>query len=201
MAVSKESLHYITKEGPAIAEVFDPLAELRIRVFRDFPYLYEGSVEYEKTYLQTYVKSEQSMLFAVYDGPLMVGATTCLPLRDEMPELQAPFREAGYDLNAIFYFGESLLLPEYRGLGLGHRFFDEREAYARRLGTYRTTCFCAVERDEHHPGRPAHYRTNDAFWQKRGYHKEPSLQATLDWPDIGESESTPKTMTFWLRDL
>ncbi|GAB3164380.1 GNAT family N-acetyltransferase [Telluribacter humicola] len=201
MAVSKESLHYITKEGRAIAELFDPLAELRIAVFRDFPYLYEGSAEYEKTYLQTYVKSEQSMLFGVYDGAKMVGATTCLPLRDEMPELQAPFIESGYDLDRIIYFGESLLLPEYRGLGLGHRFFDEREAHAQRLALYRTTCFCAVERDEHHPDRPVSYRSNDSFWQKRGYRKVPSLQATLDWPDIGKSESTPKTMTFWLRDL
>ena len=25
-----------------------PLAELRIRVFRDWPYLYEGSLDYEK---------------------------------------------------------------------------------------------------------------------------------------------------------
>ena len=195
------SLRFVTKRGPEIAEVFDDLAELRIAVFRDFPYLYEGSVDYEKTYLQTYVRSGRSLLFAVYDGAKMVGATTCLPLRDEMPELQAPFLQQGYDVDSLFYFGESLLLPAYRGLGLGHRFFDEREAHARQFGTYRMTCFCAVERSETHPDRPADYRPNDAFWLKRGYRKEPSLQTTLDWPDIGESESTPKQMTFWLREL
>jgi len=190
-----------TKLGSAIADVFNELAGLRIAVFREFPYLYEGSVDYEKTYLETYVRSERSLLFAVYDGDRMVGATTCLPLRDEMPELQEPFRQAGYALDTIFYFGESLLLLEYRGQGLGHRFFDEREAHARSFRSYRLTTFCAVERPVDHPARPADYRPNNAFWQKRGYQKDPSLATTLDWPDLGEAESTPKRMLFWTKGL
>lgn len=183
--------------GADIRPVFDELAQLRINVFRDFPYLYEGSVEYEKEYLNTYAESERAMLFAVFDGERMVGGTTCLPLRDETAEVQAPFIRAGYDLDAIFYFGESLLLPEYRGKGLGHRFFDEREAYARSFGMYLTMTFCAVQRPANHPLRPTEYRPLDAFWQQRGYTPDPALQTTFSWPDLGETEDSAKVMQFW----
>jgi GNAT superfamily N-acetyltransferase len=193
------SLSYLTKQGPAIESVFDDLARLRIAVFRDFPYLYEGSPEYEKEYLKTYAHSERAFLFAVYDGEKMVGATTCIPLKDETEEVQVPLKDAGLDIGSIFYFGESILLPKYRGLGLGHRFFDEREKHASSFGTYKTTCFCAVERINH-PAQPADYRPNDAFWLKRGYHKMPDLKATMEWPDIGETISTPKTMIFWMKN-
>ncbi|RAJ97683.1 acetyltransferase (GNAT) family protein [Larkinella arboricola] len=196
-----QSLSFQTKRGREIESVFDGLAALRIAVFRDFPYLYEGTIEYEKTYLETYARSDRSFLFAVYDGPKMVGATTCIPLQDETAEVRKPFETSDFDLTTLFYFGESILLPEYRGLGLGHRFFDEREAHARSFGTFKTACFCAVERPEDHPAKPADYRPNDAFWLKRGYTKLPSLRSYMAWPDRGEEVSTPKPMVYWMREL
>lgn len=194
-------LTFARRTGYRIAEVFDDLARLRIAVFRDFPYLYEGTMDYEKTYLQTYADAPRAFLFAVYDGAQMIGATTCIPLADETPEVQKPFMETGYDLSKVFYFGESLLLSAYRGLGLGHRFFDEREAHAAGFGEYEYTGFCAVVRLGDHPQRPPGYRPLDEFWAKRGYAKEPRLQCFFEWPDLGQTESTPKPMVFWLRRL
>jgi GNAT superfamily N-acetyltransferase len=192
---------FVRKQGAEIAGISDDLAQLRIAVFRDYPYLYEGSFDYEKEYLKTYWQAGRALLFAVYDGPQMVGATTCIPLADETEEVQMPFRQAGLAIDRIFYFGESILLHEYRGKGLGHRFFDEREAHARSFGNYDLCCFCSVEREPDHPAKPADYRPNDAFWAKRGYVKEPALQAIMEWPDLGERESTPKKMTFWTKRL
>jgi len=194
-------LQFQSYEGTAIASVFEPLAKLRIAVFRDFPYLYEGSLEYEQDYLKTYAASERAFLFAAFDGTQMVGATTCIPLTDETEDVQAPFLEAGIPLSEVFYFGESILLPEYRGLGLGHRFFDAREAHAAKFGAYQMTSFCAVDRPVGHPLRPSDYRPLDAFWNKRGYQKEPSLSTQFSWPDLGEPQATPKTMIYWTRPL
>ena len=194
-------LHYNTFKGAGIRAVFDPLARLRIAVFRDFPYLYEGTLEYELEYLNTYADADRALLFAVFNGDRMVGATTCIPLADETEEVQAPFRAAGFNLEEVFYFGESILLPEYRGLGLGHRFFDVREAHAASFGAYQLTCFCAVDRPVDHPLRPEGYRPLDMFWAKRGYRLEPGLQTTFSWPDLGETVSTPKTMNFRVRPL
>ena len=194
-------LKSIQKKGKEIESVFDDLAALRIAVFHDYPYLYEGTVSYEKEYLKTYSNSDRSFLFTVYDGEKMVGATTCIPLKDETAEVRKPFEDAGMDINRIFYFGESILLSEYRGLGLGHRFFDEREAHAGSFGDYNLTCFCSVEREENHPKKPADYRPNDAFWTKRGYIKDSSLEGFMEWPDIGETESSSKKMVFWTKSL
>ena len=193
------TLTFQTYPGPAIATIFEPLAALRIAVFREFPYLYEGSVAYEKAYLATYANAPRALLLAVFDGESLIGATTCLPLRDETADVQAPFIRAKFDLDTVFYFGESLLLPHYRGLGIGHRFFDEREAHARSFGTYRLTCFCAVQRPANHPLRPVGYRPLDGFWQRRGYHLDPALQTTFSWPDPGETIDTPKPMQFWVK--
>jgi GNAT superfamily N-acetyltransferase len=192
-------LTFIRKTGAEFISIFDDLAALRIAVFRDFPYLYEGNITYEKEYLQTYANSERSFLFAVYDGSKMVGATTCIPLTDETAEVQAPFLQAGIPLDSVFYFGESILLPSYRGLGLGHRFFDEREAHARHFGTYFMTCFCAVERPIDHPLRTSDYQPLDVFWTKRGYSKRADLQSNFEWLDIGQERSTLKKMIYWTK--
>jgi GNAT superfamily N-acetyltransferase len=193
-------LTFATYIGADIAGVFPALAALRIRVFRDFPYLYEGSIDYELRYLQTYADAPDALLFSVWDGGELIGATTGIPLRDETAEVRAPFETAGYDLSSIFYFGESILLPEYRGRGLGHRFFDEREAHALRLG-YVYTCFCAVVRPADHPLRPSGYQPLDVFWQKRGYARAENVVGAFEWPDIGEQRSTFKPMQYWLKRL
>lgn len=195
------NLTFRRSTGTEFRTVFDDLAALRIAVFYDFPYLYEGTVEYEKTYLETYARAERSFLYAVYDGEQMVGATTALPLRDETAEVQAPFLKAGYDLDTIFYFGESILLPAYRGSGLGKQFFEEREAHARQFGHYTMTCFCAVYRPVDHPLRPANYQPLDTFWTKRGYRRDESLQSEFVWPDRNETIETAKPMIYWTRTL
>lgn len=191
--------------GTALEPYLDMLGVLRITVFREYPYLYDGALEYERDYLRTYLNSERSLVVLAFDdaengdGGVVIGATTCLPMVDEGPEFQAAFLKAGYDLSTICYFGESILLPQYRGHGIGKEFFARREAHARSLG-FKFTTFCAVDRPADHPLRPAHYRPLDAFWQSQGYIKRPELQATFVWKEIGEEAESPKTLTFWVKE-
>jgi GNAT superfamily N-acetyltransferase len=185
----------------AEAKFFIPdMARLRIEVFREFPYLYDGHEDYEAQYLSTYTASPESLVLIARDGEQVVGASTAIPLKAEVAALQRPFLEHGYDLESIFYFGESVLLKPYRGRGLGKRFFEERERCARASG-YTIAAFCAVERPLHHPARPADYQPLDAFWQKRGFQKHPDLSTTFSWKELGEEAESLKPMTFWLNYL
>ena len=43
----------------------DDVAALRIAVFRDWPYLYDGTVEYERSYLESYRNSPAAVLVPV----------------------------------------------------------------------------------------------------------------------------------------
>jgi GNAT superfamily N-acetyltransferase len=137
----------------------------------------------------------------VLDGESVVGTSTALPLGEADPAFQQPFARLGFDLTDVLYLGESVLLPAYRGRGLGVRFFKEREAHARELGDSRWAAFCAVDRPADHPRRPAGYQPLDRFWGSRGYTRHPELTATYHWKDIDENEETEKTMTFWLKRL
>lgn len=119
--------------GAAIAPQLDAVARLRIAVFAQWPYLYAGDVGYERDYLRVYADSPRSMLVLARAGERIVGASTGLPMEDEATAFRAPFEAAGIDPATVFYCGESVLLPEHRGQGIGHAFFDAREAHARRL--------------------------------------------------------------------
>ena len=186
--------------GERIRDRLDALADLRIAVFRDWPYLYEGSRQYEAHYLDVYLRSPRSLAILVWDGDACIGASTVLPLADAGAEAQQPFRDGGHQIEAIDYFGESVLLRPYRGRGLGVKFFELREAHAREQGL--SLCaFCSVDRPADDPRRPADYVPNDRFWTQRGYRKAPEIVTSFSWPDIGHSESTAKPMTFWLRRL
>jgi GNAT superfamily N-acetyltransferase len=134
-------------------------------------------------------------------GGEIVGASTCLPLADETENVQAPFRAARFDPEKFFYFGESVLLPTLRGRGVGVVFFREREAHARSVSDCDFATFCAVQRPETHPQRPADYQPLDTFWSRRGYTIRPDLRCTMRWKDIGESDETEKPLMFWLKSL
>ncbi len=186
--------------GTTLMQYIPALARLRIEVFRDFPYLYDGNYEYEEKYLQTYIDTPSSVIVLAIDGERVVGASTALPMKYETDELKKPFIENNYNLDEVFYCSESVLNKDYRGLGLGVHFFEQREAHAKELGGFKTITFCCVERSLNHPRRPLNYVPLDAFWNKRGYFKHPELKTTYLWKDLDDTEETPKPMTFWIKD-
>lgn len=189
-----------TLPGAALRPHLDAVAALRIAVFRDWPYLYDGDVGYEREYLDAYARSPRSVVVLARDGDAVVGASTGIPLAEDSAEFQAPFLQRGIDVSGVFYCGESVLLPAYRGRGIGHAFFDAREAHARTLGGFGWTAFAAVDRDDADPRRPPGYRGNEAFWRKRGYLRQPGMTMHLHWNEVGVGDVT-HPLTFWLRPL
>jgi GNAT superfamily N-acetyltransferase len=187
--------------GREIGPVLSALAALRIRVFRDWPYLYDGTLEYEASYLKRFSTAEDAVVVVARDGDRIVGASTAAPLLGHEDEFARPFAEQGYDPETVFYFGESVLLPEYRGRGLGHAFFEARESHARRCGPFEIAAFCAVVREASDPRAPASYRPLDAFWSRRGFVKQDSLVAAFPWKELHQEQDVLHPMQFWIKRL
>jgi len=187
--------------GPGLTAAIPALARLRMQVFRDWPYLYDGTLEYEREYLGTLASAAGAIVVAAYDGHDMIGAATASPMQGHADEFAEPFLQRGYNTARVFYLGESVLLPAYRGRGLGHAFFEQREAHAREISAFDLFAFCAVVRPQDHPLRPAAYTPLDVFWRKRGYDKLDGVVASFSWKDVDQPHETAKPMQFWVKPV
>ncbi|PHN04723.1 GNAT family N-acetyltransferase [Flavilitoribacter nigricans] len=177
------------------------LARLRIEIFREFPYLYDGDMAYEEAYLKTFFAAPDSLIVVAFDQDQIVGASTGMPLEHETENIKSPWRAAGHDPARIFYYGESVLRHSYRGQGIGVRFFEEREKWARQLGRFERLTFCAVIRPDDHPLRPKSYTPLHDFWHRRGFGKVEGMSCTMDWKDLDAPEETSKSLQFWQKSL
>ena len=65
--------------GPALEAALDDVARLRMAVFRDWPYLYDGDMDYERRYVASYKGSPGAILVGAFDGARLVGASTGTP--------------------------------------------------------------------------------------------------------------------------
>lgn len=194
------TLRIVPFVGRNAAPFIDQVARLRIEVFHEYPYLYVGDMDYERKYLSTYVQDPEALVVLAFDEDGNVrGASTGVPMAHEEADFRRPFEQKGYDTDKVFYFGESVIQKEWRGRGTGADFFREREAYARRLGRFDWTCYCAVVRPDDHPLKPKGYKPLDEFWRRQGYEKLPGLVTTYSWKEIGEAAESPKAMQFWMK--
>jgi GNAT superfamily N-acetyltransferase len=184
----------------ARAGALPALARLRIAVFREWPYLYDGTLDYEERYLAHFLDKPGAVLVVAYDDDVIVGVATASAMADQDDALRKPFEEAGHDVTTLSYFGESVLLPSYRGKGIGHEFFNHREAAAREAGFTRA-CFCGVIRPAGHPLRPQGARELGPFWHARGYEPLDGMIAHYDWKDVDQAEESRHPMQFWHRVL
>lgn len=190
-----------TLTAASAAPLLPALSQLRIAVFRDWPYLYDGDAAAEEAYLGPFMRSPSAGLVVAFDGDVPVGCATCLKLVEAGDAVSAPFAAMGLDPAAHFYFGESVLLPAYRGRGAGVAFFAAREAHARAVSECRVATFCAVRRAAGHKLRPAGAGDLHEFWRHRGYAPVPGLACVMAWKQVDSAGEVANTLDFWRKEL
>jgi GNAT superfamily N-acetyltransferase len=199
------ALRLQTLIGRDIAPYVGEVARIRIRHFRAFPYLYDGSLAYEEHYLQGYVTEPRAMLIRVLDGGEPVAIATATPLAssaDIVADAPRLFAAAGQDPRDYYYYAEIIVLPEHRARGIARLVYAEREAWARRWG-YRKLCLAVVQRPADHPLRPADYKSPERIWQRDGFELA-GIEFDYDWPTLqadGTTRGEGNRMAFWTKDL
>lgn len=197
---------YIRKlYGAEARPYFESLVALKLLTFAPFPFLYTGNLETERAWLETYFCSSNSFIMLLEYNDHVVGACTGICGKDEEQNYRQPFLERGMNPDRIFFFGESMLLPEFRALGYGQIFYEEREKYALSLPEIEMSAACLLERPIVAPfASPDFARRKERYekiWRDRGFKPVPGLLAQSHWCDQGSDVPTPKSYQIWLKDL
>jgi len=187
--------------GSEIIPYIPQVAELRIAIFREFPYLYEGTLSYEEKYLQMYSLSKHSTLIIAQDREKVIGAVTGVPVAEAMDEVKELFHKQKMSTEGVYYLGEIMLLKEYRKKKIGHALFKEFEKSVRSMGGYQKIVLCEINRSDTDVKKPADYIPLDHFWSSQGYTKHSNLIAYYSYQEIGNTEETLHPMIFWMKEL
>ncbi len=186
--------------GTAIADVLDDLATLRLDIFPEYPYLYQGLREDELKYLVTYAEAPDACAILANDGLTVIGAATGMPLVHEDAQMLDAFAGTTFPLNEIYYVGELLFRPAYRNCGLGQKLLDRLEHYIQSLGSYRKLTCATVVRPEDHSLRPCDYIPITRFLARAGFARLSGVTTSFMWLET-DGVKRDHLMQFWIKDL
>ncbi|HLB52190.1 MAG TPA: GNAT family N-acetyltransferase [Chlamydiales bacterium] len=187
--------------GNLFKQYINTVANLRMSIFKEYPYLYDGSMTYEAEYLKSYAVSKNSILIIVKDKEKIVGAITGIPLMETDEMFRIPFVKHHFPVRSIFYLGEILLLKEYRGKGIGYKMYKMFEDLVRKNKQYEKIAIAEVLRDKNDPRKPENYVSVHKLWERLGYieHSEMIMQAP--YKEIGGAGKVPHSLIFSFKDL
>jgi len=186
--------------GKEVVPYIHKIAELRITIFREYPYLYDGEMAYEEGYLHLYSRTEDAMLVIAEDHDEVVGVITGVPLKESYEEIRNLFSDKNIPADSIFYLGEILLLQDYRNKNIGYMMYQQFEKAVKEMGIYKKIALCEVVRSENDLRKPLGYKSLNSFWNRQSYVKRPDLIADFSWKEIGDNEETKHPMVFWIKD-
>lgn len=187
-------------QGQDAKPYFADMARMRIELFREFPYLYEGNIEGEREHLEKYFSCPQAHVLLVFAADAVVGFSTSIPLIHEIPELREPYEKCGFAPQEGLYLGEAMLEAPQRGQGILRVFFEYHERTAQQLGL-RFTTLMTVDRPYNHPLCPAQYTPMDILLAHFTYEKIPGCVVKIEWPQVDTGRTEPNVLSTWQKML
>lgn len=191
--------------GADSLEFIETVSKVRIDVFKDYPYLYEGDLEYEKKYVQGYTADSKAMIaIARIDGKI-AGVSTGIPLISDseiVADAKKVFAKDQVDIGDYYYYGEIIVLPEFRGKSIASRLYAEQDAVVKTWG-FKHVCILTVVREQDHPLKPENYKSPDSMWKHLGFFRN-NLTVEYHWPTIQIDKTVRdvnNTLEFWTKSL
>ena len=182
--------------GKEILPYIDRIIQLRIQLFKGWPYLYEGSLEYEESYFEGYVSSDLSTAVLVLDHDQVVGCAIGLPVAESLKEIGQIFKDQGQPSGKSYYLSDLLLQEEYRGKKIGQNMVQTLEKAVMGLQDFSAIYLCEIVRDPKDSRKPPHLHSLDKFWDKQGYEIVPDWLIQLKWLEVGAKKPISHDLRF-----
>lgn len=204
MSVLANTYTFKLIQGPDLKNEIEHLAHQRLTLFKEYPYLYHGTLEQEIEYCSWFCDLSTTALAIAYcdDKPVgLVSGTSFVDFSTHFTGSYDLFKNAGLAPETFFYVAEVLIDPVYRNQSLAKKLFKLIETYAHEVGY---TSMCLVEEShEQHPLKPIDYQSLDLFFTKLGYYKT-DLVISYSWSTIqidGSLQDEDHAMNYWLKSL
>lgn len=189
-------------QGAVINSRVKDITDLSLIIYREYPYLYEGTQEEYLPLIQHYAQSENSIACLLLDDEKPIGIAIGMPMNVMRENYKQPILHSeAVNIDSLFYLGEFLLLEAYRGKGFGKQMYREFERLVKEKGNFTTLCFCKISEFESHPLMPVKYKPLDDFWIKLGFEKVENLNFSVVWRNVDEVEDSPHHLVYWMKAL
>lgn len=186
-------------KGKEIEKYAKYIASLRLMMFKEFPYLYLGTLEHEAKYLSFYSDSPDATLILAKQDDCIVGLLTGMPMTQickHITDFKKILDENNRTLESAYYYGEALVLPAYRGQGILTKMFQEQENIIKKMNYNQAYGITSV-RDKDDVRRPENYRDTDTLWKHLGLIKTNMVYGG-EWPTLTKTGDIAVEMN-WLQ--
>lgn len=187
---SEEKVEIHIFEGNDAKPYLSLLADLRLEVFKEPPYLYLGNKEDELHYGARYLSKNLIISITTINGRF-AAIGTGLPLV-EAQEVIRDVREKLNDLESIYYYGEVIVLSEFRGKGLLKKILATQDEYIKTKGFTKVSMMTVI-RDS----------VESELGEKLGYTKT-EMTIRCPWLTIqpdGSAKKEVNQLLFWIKSL
>lgn len=191
-------------QGIALKSEIEYLAHQRLTFFKEYPYLYQGTLEEERAYTNWFCDLSASVLAIAYydDEPVgLVSGTAFVDFSTHFAGSYDLFEKANLIPETFLYVAEVIISPVHRNQSIAKKLFKLIEAYALDAG-YENICLVEESHDQH-PLKPSNYQSLDQFFTKLGYIKT-NLLISFPWRTIqanGSLQDEEHVMNYWIKNL
>ncbi len=184
--------------GHEIAPHVKEIVQFVNKVYRNYPYFYNGDDAGYEAYLESFPNLGNVVVCLAFEVKEIVGIAVGLPM-PKRNVYQKPLLEHDYDLKELFYLGEFGLKPELQGKGIELTMYQNIENVANKSGQFKKICFWEIENTL---GQKAtSYFPKDNFWKQLNFIWHPELNFQIFWTNIGDTKESAHKAVYWMKNL
>ncbi len=193
------TIQFEVLKGAQIKSIEQSFANLRIAIFREYPYLYEGDLATEKQYFDMF--GGNTICIIAKDASTVVGVIIGTPLQEIFDQFLKPLIEADISVEKMFYLADLLVLKSYRGKRIGHSLYELFEKEVQKTEQFTNILIREIFKSPDDPKKPSAYYSLDPFWDKRGFKKMEGISQQDQWKAIGDEDISLHTMVYRMKKL